>query len=47
MSDAITQPQPADFDVSRAIDDGAFTSFQKLAYVLAALAIVMDGLMVR
>lgn len=43
MSDVTTHPQAEDFDVSRAIDDGAFTSFQKLAYVLAALAIVMDG----
>ena len=43
MSDATTYPQSASFDVSRAIDEGNFTSFQKIAYVLAALAIVMDG----
>ena len=43
MSEAITQAQSVNFDVSRAIDDGAFSSVQKLAYVLAALAIVMDG----
>ena len=43
MSDATTHLQSASFDVSRAIDEGNFTSFQKMAYVLAALAIVMDG----
>lgn len=31
------------FDVVRAIDDGHFTPLQKLVYVLAALAIVLDG----
>ena len=31
------------FDVSRAIDDGALTHLQKLTYVLAALAIIVDG----
>lgn len=31
------------FDVSQAIDHGNFTSFQKMIYVLAALAIIVDG----
>jgi len=31
------------FDVSKAIDDGNFTYFQKMIYVLAALAIIVDG----
>jgi AAHS family 4-hydroxybenzoate transporter-like MFS transporter len=31
------------FDVLKAIDDGNFTYFQKLIYVLAALAIIVDG----
>ncbi len=31
------------FEVSHAIDHGNFTSFQKMIYVLAALAIVVDG----
>ncbi|MFM8463562.1 MAG: hypothetical protein ACKOA0_05610 [Burkholderiaceae bacterium] len=43
MSDVTTQPQSANFDVSRAIDDGVITNVQKMAYLLAALAIVMDG----
>ncbi len=33
----------ASFDVMKAIDDGGFSSTQKLIYVLAALAIVLDG----
>jgi len=43
MSDVTTQPLSANFDVSRAIDDGVITNVQKMAYLLAALAIVMDG----
>lgn len=31
------------FDVSRAIDDGALTNLQRLIYVLAAMAIIIDG----
>ncbi len=31
------------FDVSKTIDDGDLTSFQKMIYVLAALAIIVDG----
>jgi AAHS family 4-hydroxybenzoate transporter-like MFS transporter len=31
------------FDVSNAIDDGNFTYFQKMVYLLAALAIIVDG----
>jgi AAHS family 4-hydroxybenzoate transporter-like MFS transporter len=31
------------FDVSHAIDHGNFTYFQKMIYVLAALAIIVDG----
>ena len=33
----------AHFDVSKAIDDSGFTTLQKFTYVLAALAIVVDG----
>jgi len=32
-----------DFDVSRAIDDGRLTLVQKATYLLAALAIIIDG----
>jgi AAHS family 4-hydroxybenzoate transporter-like MFS transporter len=31
------------FDVSKAIDEGGFSTLQKLAYLFAALAIVVDG----
>ncbi len=39
-------PAPArgrSFDVTRAIDDSQFTRLQKLTYLLAALAIIVDG----
>ena len=38
-----TVPSAAHFDVSKAIDDSGFTTLQKFTYVLAALAIVVDG----
>ncbi len=31
------------FDVTRAIDEGRFTGLQKLTYLLAAMAIIVDG----
>ena len=43
MSEATTQVSQTQFDVSKAIDDGGFTLLQKMAYLFAALAIVVDG----
>ena len=43
MTLATATASGANFDVMKAIDDGGFSSTQKLVYVLAALAIVMDG----
>ncbi len=43
MNDSTTSGQVANFDVTQAIDDGQFTLLQKLTYVLAALAIIVDG----
>ncbi len=49
MNDTTTATAPsaaavhANFDVTQAIDDGSFTRLQKLTYVLAALAIIVDG----
>ena len=43
MTLATANASGASFDVMKAIDDGGFSSTQKLIYVLAALAIVMDG----
>ena len=43
MSISTAAAAPTQFDVVRAIDDGQFTPLQKLVYVLAALAIVLDG----
>lgn len=43
MSDSTTSGLKANFDVTQAIDDGQFTLLQKLTYVLAALAIIVDG----
>jgi MFS transporter, AAHS family, 4-hydroxybenzoate transporter len=42
MNTAATSDQQQ-FDVSRAIDQGGLSSLQKMIYVLAALAIVVDG----
>jgi len=43
MNDTTATASVANFDVTRAIDDGHFTRLQKLTYVLAALAIIVDG----
>jgi AAHS family 4-hydroxybenzoate transporter-like MFS transporter len=43
MTESTTLDSSAKFDVSQAIDDGGFSTLQKLAYVFAALAIVVDG----
>ena len=43
MTDSTTLDSSAKFDVSKAIDDGGFSTLQKLAYLFAALAIVVDG----
>ena len=43
MTESTTLDSPAKFDVSKAIDDGGFSTLQKLAYLFAALAIVVDG----
>lgn len=43
MTAAITAGSSTQFDVTKAIDEGGFTSLQKWAYVFAALAIVLDG----
>lgn len=43
MTESTTIDSPVKFDVSKAIDEGAFSTLQKLAYVFAALAIVVDG----
>ncbi|CAM8658814.1 AraJ Arabinose efflux permease [Oxalobacteraceae bacterium] len=43
MSEATTQVSQTQFDVSQAIDDGGFTTLQKMAYLFAALAIIVDG----
>ena len=43
MTLATANASGASFDVMKAIDDGRFSSTQKLIYVLAALAIVLDG----
>jgi len=43
MTEATTQVSQTQFDVSQAIDDGGFTTLQKMAYLFAALAIVVDG----
>lgn len=40
---AAESPSDNKFDVVRAIDDGNYTSIQKMMYVLIALAIVLDG----
>lgn len=43
MTLATSQASGANFDVMKAIDDGGFSSVQKTIYILAALAIVLDG----
>jgi AAHS family 4-hydroxybenzoate transporter-like MFS transporter len=43
MTSATTPAAGASFDVMKAIDDGSFSSVQKTIYILAALAIVLDG----
>ena len=43
MTESTTLDSSAKFDVSQAIDDGGFSTLQKLAYLFAALAIVVDG----
>ncbi len=43
MSEPLASELHANFDVTKAIDDGHFTRLQKLTYLLAALAIVVDG----
>lgn len=43
MTLATANASDANFDVMKAIDDGGFSPTQKLIYVLAALAIVLDG----
>jgi AAHS family 4-hydroxybenzoate transporter-like MFS transporter len=43
MTASATTGSHANFDVTKAIDEGGFTNLQKLTYLLAALAIVMDG----
>lgn len=43
MTESTTLDSLAKFDVSKAIDDGGFSTLQKLAYLFAALAIVVDG----
>ncbi|MEY3265475.1 MAG: putative 4-hydroxybenzoate transporter, partial [Pseudomonadota bacterium] len=43
MSDTPAAEQSGQFDVSKAIDEGGFSTTQKLAYLFAALAIVVDG----
>ena len=43
MTESTNLDSSAKFDVSKAIDDGGFSTLQKLAYLFAALAIVVDG----
>ena len=43
MTDSAALNSSTTFDVSKAIDDGGFSTLQKLAYLFAALAIVVDG----
>lgn len=43
MTAPTTTGLSTNFDVTKAIDDGRFTLTQKLAYLYAALAIVLDG----
>ncbi len=43
MTEPTTATLHASFDVTKAIDDGNFSTIQKFAYLFAALAIVLDG----
>ncbi len=43
MNEATASTLSESFDISKAIDDGRFSHVQRLVYVLAALAIVVDG----
>lgn len=43
MNDSGAMAAGGNFDVTRAIDDGNFGRLQKITYVLAALAIIVDG----
>ena len=43
MRNTTSTQQHGHFDVSKAIDEGGFSATQKLAYLFAALAIVVDG----
>ncbi len=43
MSELTASDSHAHFDVTKAIDEGEFTWLQKLTYLLAALAIIVDG----
>lgn len=43
MSELTASDSHAHFDVTKAIDEGKFTWLQKLTYLLAALAIIVDG----
>ncbi len=43
MTVATPTAASASYDVMHAIDEGKFTSLQKMMYVLAALALVLDG----
>ena len=43
MTATTTPASNGNFDVSKAIDEGNFSSYQKYIYLLAALAITLDG----
>lgn len=43
MTQATSAGSSTQFDVTKAIDEGGFTTIQKMAYLFAALAIVLDG----
>jgi len=43
MTQAASTASSTQFDVTKAIDEGGFTTVQKMAYLFAALAIVLDG----
>ena len=43
MTQATSVGSSTPYDVTKAIDEGGFTTVQKMAYLFAALAIVLDG----
>ena len=43
MTQATSAGSSTPYDVTKAIDEGGFTTVQKMAYLFAALAIVLDG----